>query len=258
MASRTADPEKIKAVVRRIRPVDEITPHAKVLVYGDNGSGKTRFAASAPKCLIVDVTEEGTRSAAGSGSHYLTADTFDDIGQIYWYLRSGKHKFESVAIDTITAMENVALAMVLDEAENRDPTRERRMPDQRSWGRANELVKGMLMAYRNLPMHVIFTAQARDVIDRETEELTARTVDLPAGSRGVAMGMVGILGYLEPREVTVKRGSERKREWRDTLYVGPHETFSTKDRTNNLGKLVLNPTMDKIIQAWNSNSKETE
>jgi len=214
VADRTRpDDAEIEALVKGIRSVDQVSPYCKVLVYGLNGSGKTRLAASAPKCLILDINEQGTRSAAGkgTGAKYRTISNWNQIGAMYWYLKSGNHPYKSVALDTLTAMQEMAMAFVLGEAEERDPTRERSMPDKRSYGRAGQLMKGMMLAYRNLPMHVIFTAQERSIRDEDTEEIVDITVDLPAGSRSTAMGCVGILGRMAPQEITV-RGKDGKRK----------------------------------------------
>lgn len=254
MANRTEPPSaRVAAIKKRIHSVDQHSPFAKCLVFGVNGIGKTRFAASSPKAVIVDINEEGTRSAKGSGARVFEADTWGDIGDIYWYLKAGKHPFESVSLDTLTAMQNMAMSFVLGEAEDRDPTRERSMPDKRSYGRAGELMKGMMLAYRNLPMHVVFTAQERTIRDEDTDEIIDVTVDLPAGSRGTAMGCVGVLGRMTTKEVRARNKKTRKvtKKWVDHLQVGPHEIIRTKDRTGVLPPVLRNPTMGDIIDAWN-------
>lgn len=251
--ARTKPPaEDIKELVARIRSPGG-TPYAKVCVYGVNGSGKTRFAGSSPKVLILDISEEGDRSIKGvRGARVLPITNWVDIGNTYWWLKAGKHPFESVALDTITAMQELALGFVLGEAEERDPTREKQMPDKRTWGRAGQLMKGMLLAYRNLPLHVVFTAQERRIIDQDTEELTELTVDLPNSSRGVAMGCVGVLGRMTPREVRVKSGGKVGKKWLDHLIVGPNELIRTKDRTGALPPVIRKPTMPDLIEAWQS------
>lgn len=252
--TRTQNPEAIREAVKRIRPVNEVDPYVKVLVFGPNGSGKTRFAGTAPNCLIVDINERGTRSIVGTGAQRIEIDRWDDIGHIYWYLKSGKHDFESVAIDTVTAMQGLAMSFVLGEAEERDPSRERGMPDKRSYGRAGELVKGIALAFRNLDMHVIFTAQVRNIYDDVTDEITEQAVDLPAGSRGTVTGCVSVLGFMQPKEVRVRRKDTGKIEskWVDQLILGPDSRYgAVKDRTNRLGPVMRNPTMPDIIEAWN-------
>lgn len=253
MANRTQDPAEIRKVAKRIASVDDLGPYVKALVFGPNGSGKTRFAASAPKCLIIDINEMGTRSAVGTGSKKLEVGSWQDIGHIYWYLKAGNHPFETVAIDTITAMHGLAMAFVLDEKEDRDPSAVKDQPVQRDWGRAGQLVSSMVWAFRNLDMHVVFTAQVRREKDQETGEILDTTVDLPAGCRGSATGAVSVLGYMETREIKSTNPETRKKEirWVDHMIIGPHRDYSClKDRTNQLGPVLRRPTMPKVITAW--------
>lgn len=243
----------MREVAKRIRPVGEIDDHAKILVYGKNGSGKTRLAASAPKVLIIDVTERGTRSAAKvyPKARRFEAQSWNDVGDMYWLLKSGKLPFESVAIDTITALQALAMNFVLDEAEERDPSREKRMPDKRTYGRAGMLISSMLTAFRDLPMHVILTAQERSITEDDSGLIIEYTPDLPASSRGTALGCVGIVGHLSPKEKIVRVNGKRVKKWVDQMFVGPSELYRTKNRAYpNLPDLVLNPTMDQVIEAW--------
>lgn len=240
----------VKRFAAGIKDVSEITEPVKILAYARNGVGKTRFAATAPKVLIIDINEKGTRSAKKiPGTKVRRINTWEDLGFAYWYLRSGDHDFESVAIDTITAMQAICMSMVLGEAEDRDPNRERGMPDKRAYGRTGELMKQMLLAFRNLNMNVIFLAQERVITDDDTGEPLLHTPDLPAGSRGVAMGSVGIIGRLYQREVKPKGAKTTK--WETRMLVGPHEEYDTKDRTGALGRVVRNPNVPDIIRAWN-------
>jgi hypothetical protein len=244
----------IEAIEDQIVSVDQADPFVKILVYGRNGSGKTRFAASAPNCLIIDIHEEGTRSAKGTGAKKFPKKgqiTWDQIGNVYWYLKSGNHNFDSVAIDTVTAMNRLCLRMVMGEAEDRDPNREIGMPDRRAYGRAGELMREQLLAFRNLPMHVIFTAQERVISDEDGDEPALHTPDLPAGSRGIAMGSVSIIGRMFRQEVKIRNKATKEvtSRWEDRMLVGPHEEYDTKDRTNNLGSVVRRPTMADIIAA---------
>lgn len=243
----------IKSIASRIEDADG-GPYVKLLVYGRNGAGKTRLCGSASKCLIADVNEDGTRSVRGTGTKKFPVDRWADIGDIYWYLKEGDHPYECVAIDTLTALNRLCLAMVLGEAEDRDPNREVGAPDRRAYGRAGELMRAQLLAFRNLPMHVIFTAQERVIKDEDTDEPVLHCPDLPAGSRGIAMGAVGIIGRIYSQEVKLRNKATKQvtTEWRDRMLVGPHEEYETKDRTYKLGSVVRNPNMRAIIAAWNS------
>lgn len=246
-------------MAKRIRKVDEFGPYTKMLVYGPNGSGKTRLIAGFPRSVVLDIKEEGTRSAVGLNARVFEAKTWDDIGSFYWYLASGKHPFKSVGIDTLSAMQNLAMAFVLDEKEARDPSAEKRMPDKRSYGRAGELVKGMILAFRDLEMNVIFTAQERSIKDDDTGEVLEYAVDLPAGSRGTATGSVAIVGYMQQREVRVRQKGKVKKVLKPVLTTRPSDQFRfLKDRTNNLGGVLVNPTAAKVLEAWANIDNNTE
>lgn len=256
MAKQVSHTKAVESIGKRIRPVDEISPHAKVLVYGRNKNGKTKFAATAPKVLIIDIDEEGTRSAVGSGAQVVEVSTFDEVAHVYWYLKAGNHGYKSVAIDTITALQNAALRKVLGEAEDRDPTREPSTPDRRTWGRANQLVKGLLLDFRNLPMNVVFLAQERVINDEESDEAALHTVDLPAGSRAVALGCVGIIGRIYLREAKVK--GKKNPQWEARMLVGSHEEYDTGNRVSTLPRIIRNPNMKNIIKEWRANATEGE
>lgn len=251
--SRTQDPAAIKKVIKGIRSVDDLGPYVKVLVFGTNGSGKTRFAASAPNCLIIDINERGTRSATGTGSDVIEVDDWEQLGALYWHLKSGDHPYESVAIDTLTAMQAMAMSFVLKEKETRDPSAERDMPDKRSYGKTGQLMSSMIWAFRNLDMHCVFTAQRRVEKDQDTGEILDVTLDLPGSSRGAAAGAVSVLGFLQAQEAIRRNPETKKRErvWTDTMNVGPDRDYSVlKDRTNQLGPKLVRPTMPKVIKAW--------
>lgn len=254
MATRRRPPTQAEGVKRfkeGIQRVADVQSPVKMLVYSRNGIGKTTVAASFPKCLIIDIDEEGTRSVKHTGAFVRQVRRWEDIGFAYWYLKAGKHPFESVAIDTVTAMQEVCMRMVMNEAEDRDPNREHGMPDKRVYGRAGKLMAAQMLAFRNLPMNVVFLAQERVSVDDDTGEPYWHGPDLPNSSRGALLGCVGVTMRLYKREVKVK--GRKKPLWEVRGLVGPHEEYETKDRTRELPHIVRNPTGAKIIEAWDSN-----
>jgi hypothetical protein len=247
MASRA---QAIKNVKKRIVPVEEAEPHVKVLIYGRNGQGKTRTAAAAPKPLIIDINEHGTRSVKSyKGAEVFQVRRWEDITWAYWMLREGEHEYETVILDTVTAMQNLCMRQVLGEAEDRDPNREPSMPDRRSWGKLGELMKPVFLDFRNLPMHVVFIAQER-AIENEEEAIVEHVPNLSPSIRDVATGSVDIIGRVFQREVRVanKRAKKEEKAWETRMLVGPHDEFVTKDRTGALGRIVRQPSINKIIE----------
>jgi hypothetical protein len=241
----------IALVERRIVGVEEASPYVRIMVYGRNGSGKTRFAASAPNVLIIDINEEGTRSARQfKGAKVFHVKKWEDITYAYWYLKAGNHSFESVALDNLTALGMLCMTQVLKEGEERDPNRDPKLPVQRDWNKVTELMKPVLLNFRNLPMHVVFVAQEREVED-EDGGIVEHVPNLSKANRAVATGAVDIIGRMYQKEVSKvnKRTKREEKRWETRMLVGPHDEYITKDRTNALGRIVREPNMPAVIEA---------
>jgi hypothetical protein len=242
----------IKYVEDHIVDIAEADPYLKILVYGRNGQQKTRFTATAPKILIMDVDEKGTKSARRiKGAKVIKVATWREIVWVYWYMKTQGHKrFESFAIDTITGMQNVCMKRVLKESGDRDPNKDPKTASMREWGKLAQLMKEQLLDFRNLPCHVIFVAQERVIDDEDTESIE-RVPDLSPGSRATATACVDIIGRIYQKEVR-KGGKKKGKEvtvWESRMLVGPHDEYTTKDRTGSLGRIVRNPTVPKFLEA---------
>lgn len=251
MANRGAEIARIK---KRIVPVSEAEEHVKLLLYGRNGQGKTRIACTAPKPLVLDCNEKGTKSVRKYPDvEVLHCKKWADVVFAYWMLREGDHPYESVVVDTLTGMQGLCIKQILKEAEDRDPTKDPKVMNQREWGKLAELMKEQLLNFRNLPLHVVFTAQQRIIDDPDTE---AREIvpDLSPGGRGPATACVEIIGHVYQKEVrgVSKRTKREVSTWETRLLVGPHEEYITKDRTGALPRIMRNPTVLQMIEASNA------
>lgn len=252
MATRTRKRLTPAQIEKRIVPISRADPYVKLMVYGRNGTGKTRFAASAPDVLLIDINEKGTKSARHiKGPKVYRVSHWEDMADIFWYLKAGEHPYKSVAIDTLTQMQSLCMRFVLREEADRDPTKDPSMPGRREWGKMGELMKPLLMSYRNLPMHVIFTAQERTFGDDDEGGIVEHVPDMSPGPRGAAMGAVDVIGRLYQSEVKTKGAKGRSSKWETRMLVGPHAAYVTKDRTGNLGRIVRNPNVPDIIHASN-------
>src|SRR6478735_2771890 len=188
-----------------ILPVEEAEPHLKALLYGHNGAGKTRVAATAPKpLLIVDVNEKGTKSVRTyKGVDVMPVTKWEEFIWTYWFLRSGNHKYKSVVVDNWTSLQNLCIRdVVIKEAEDRDPNRDPKTMSQRDWGKMAEFLKPEILNYRNLPMHVVFIAQMRNGKDRNDESAEDYWVpDMSPGPRAVLLSAGDLIGYIFQKEV---------------------------------------------------------
>ena len=110
----------------------------------------------------------------------------------------------------------------------------------------------MIWAFRNLDMHCIFLAQVRTLTDEDTGAVIDYAVDLPAGARMSATGAVSYLGHMKPvvKKVRDRETQRIKKVWSDTMNFGPDPEYSVlKDRSNQLGPILAQPTVPKIIAA---------
>lgn len=250
----------INRVKKDIVPVSEATPWVKALVYGRSKHGKTRFAASGPKTIVIDINEKGTKSIQSyPGCYVYRVSKWEQFSWVYWYLREGKHDFQTVVIDTLTQAQGLCMKTVLKEAEDRDPNRPPSMPRRQDWGQMGELMKAQILQYRNLEMHVVFVCQERvDKGSDEDEETTNRRVpDLSPSVRGIALAAVELIGRVYQREVrAVKKGSKKEgSKWETRMLVGAHDDYDTGNRLGaKLPRVIRNPTMQMIIDASKENT----
>lgn len=83
----------------------------------------------------------------------------------------------------------------------------------------------------------------------EEAETVERVPDLSPGSRGIAMSCVDIIGRIYQKEVRVVKNKRETKSWQTRMLVGPHDEYTTKDRTGALGRVVAEPTVPKFLQA---------
>lgn len=238
---------RIKEVERRIIDVSEVDPYTRILAFGPNKKGKTRFAATGPHTLVIDVNERGTKSVASyPGVKVFQAANWIDCVYAYWYLKAANHSIETVAIDTVTQMQHVCMKHVLKEAEDRDPNRDPHTPSQREWLKMAELMRPLILNFRNLPMHCVFVVQERSIDNEDGEN--ERVPDLSPGVRGTVMASVDVIGrvFQAQKRVIDKETKKEKKIWVPMMLIGPHDRYPTGNRLG-LPPIMQNPTMQKFI-----------
>lgn len=124
----------------------------KAVVYGASGSGKTHFAATAPKPIFASA-EAGLLSTIGVSDKidYVEIKTMQDLADLRNYLTTKPHKYETVVIDSITEINDIIKSSI-------EATKHRDMQLQ-DWGTLAKKIKNILREFRDMDMHVIFIAQ---------------------------------------------------------------------------------------------------
>ena len=257
--SGSSDEKRLNARVRKqIKPASELDSHFTALLYGRSGSTKTRTASTAPKPLLIDIDEKGTDSVRNDHNPHVYRVTFwDQVNEVFWYLQSGDHDYETAIVDGLTGLQDLCLAFVLGDEASRDASRDPDMPSRQVYGKVGKLMKTQITNYRNLPMNIIFTALDRKRFtgeddDDSDEELSIGPALTPSVA-GAAERSVALIGYLHKRAVVKRRKEGKKikttRVVRTRLIIDdPTEKYMTKDRYHLGGPYIDSPDITNIIQ----------
>jgi len=174
----------------------------KVLIHGKPGTGKTTLATSiaeGKKTLLLDFPGElGTASLMGL-SYEDNIDVFEiqsisQINEVYKYLRGGKHPYDAVVVDSLSA----AQLMFTRAIQGKDSSSMHSFGDVPpkfgfdQWGQMLEHMTELVVFLYNLaqadcprPIDVIMTCQSK----LRSDEVTGQELVVPA-IRGAALDMV--------------------------------------------------------------------
>lgn len=228
--------EAIELATGLIQSVGDVKDYLAMVIYGRGGMGKTTFGASSGlKTIIIDFNERGTLSVKKQPNVFVyRVEYWHQLDWIYWYLKNGKHDYEVVVLDTVSSMATIGMKWVLGDDASRDANRDPLMPDKRSWGKLGELLKTSFMNWRNLPMHVIFTAHERSTTTEDDDTGGTLIETHPALSpapRESLISIVHIVGRLYTRDVTKRlKSGKTKKVTERRLLVGSHPRYVSKMR----------------------------
>jgi GTPase SAR1 family protein len=103
--------------------IEDNVPPLRVVVYGDPGQGKTSFALSFPKPLVVD-TDDGLEgdTVKGKAGEKWNPSQWRDLNDLYFWLKENVEKkgYKTIVIDSLDTL----CDLILIEATNM-PTRGR-------------------------------------------------------------------------------------------------------------------------------------
>jgi hypothetical protein len=136
-----------------------------LLIYADSGVGKTVFAGSDDDVLFVAPEDNGTLSAKrmGSSAQKWKVNDWDDISAAYKWLKSLETiPFNWVVLDSLTEMQDMAMAKILKEGVEMNPGRDPDVPQLQDWQPYFRRVERMIKSFNDLPVNVLYTALQMD------------------------------------------------------------------------------------------------
>lgn len=249
----------------RVRPVDQVDNGLAVTIYGRQGSGKTRYACTFPKPILIVGAENGTGSVKNDkGVQFGELVQGRDLPDACDMAR--EEGFQTVILDTVTAFQMVVLTEVLELDE---------IPEQLSWGIATQQDWGQvanqmkeylrrLLDLRHDNINVVCIAQEKEFDAPENDgDLIIPNVG-PALTKSTAGWLNEASDYLihtfkrqRTRTINTQVGTGKKKKTiKKTvkeegvdfcLRTGPDETFMTKIRVPRgveLPDVIVEPNWD--------------
>jgi hypothetical protein len=105
------------------------------MLYGPPGSGKTRIIGTGPRTLIVRPPTDHTDSIHGGDAQEKVVDDWDQLNDVYEYLRHGGAKdWDWVWLDSISLFQDHGLDDIWDTVVAEKPHRARHGADKGEYG----------------------------------------------------------------------------------------------------------------------------
>lgn len=238
-------------------PVEQLPDVLAVLAYGRSGTGKTTFASTFPKpMLVLDVREKGTDSISNvKGVKVGEIREWSQFEEVYWWLEKGDHDFKTIVIDQLSTLQELAMAQAMKD-NDKDPAKD--SVSKRDFGQAGGLMKAWCMNYRDLidkGIHVVFLAHDRTTTTEEDNSGDER-IDPSVGARlmpSVASfinGAMKIIGNTMIREQFQIVNKRKVRSVEYCMRIGPHAYYTTKTRSPvgvESPDLLVDPTFEKLM-----------
>lgn len=250
----------------RTYPASEFDAADTAILYGPSGSGKTTLAATWPKpLLLVNIKDDGIGSIKKvKGVDVVDVFTYEDLEEVRDALHTGKTKYKTVVLDTITQLQDI---LVQEKIGGKDGFQKRvsfGTLKRGDWGDIAGLVKSLLLDFRNLAgdlgINVIFLAQQRVFNAGEDDDVAGIQPEIGPGVspsiKNSVCASVNIVAntYIDEKlikkEVNGKKKTERRMDY--CLGLGPSAVYTRKvraDREQDVPDHIVDPTYSKLNEA---------
>ena len=226
-------------------------PYINMLIYGESGVGKTTFAGSADAVpdlrpiLFVDI-EGGTFSLQNLGYDVdvVRVSSWNEMQELYNALHEGNHKYQTVVLDSLTEIQKFNMYQVMADLVANKPEADPDIPGMREWGKNIEQIRRFVRAFRDLPMHTIFTAlQKEEKDDRTGVRWTKPSLSGKLASEVAAF--LDIVVYYYQKEVHDDEGNLVNKRF---LLTQKTAQQVAKDRSGRLPIVIEDPNMKAIFE----------
>lgn len=181
------------------------TRKIKAIIFGPQGHGKSHFLGTAvfdprtsPIFILdfeggaMDVLEGLPGGPEGPDWYLIPIRTWDDYNSAFERIEKNEEGAKAVAIDSLSETHIFALMHLLDDKTiRRDDDSLLRQDD---YGKAMVQLRRLTRSFRDLPLHVFYTAQSKQEIEPKEGMITV--VNLSGKLATEIPGMMSVVGYL--------------------------------------------------------------
>lgn len=227
-----------------IHSMADLKAGINILLYGDNGVGKTPLIGSSPRCLILNADPpESVLSAkiAGSNADVWNFRDWSDAEEAHEYLRHEKnHGYEWVWLDSIIGMEFGGLDGIMADLVAAKPHRDRFVPDKHEYLQNFNRLTSWVRDMSSLPINFGMVSHPfRWQSDPDAEEMVWPWVQ-GKGMPAKICGFMNVIGYVRIGKV------KGKDEPQQLLHTSKLPRYYARDRFSALPPTMVNPTIPRI------------
>lgn len=251
------------------RPVEEMKPFFKAMVYGPWGCGKTTLAATAQDhpdmaAVVVINFEGGLLSIVQvKGVLQVTVRNVDQVERIFWKIvnKEGRYaKVRTVVIDSGTELQAVNLQDIALGAWKKNK-KKRESPDeifQQDYGKDTARLKRVFRMFRDGPFHLIVTALSKKVFEPKPKnadkDFQPDLIEVcPAFTSKLGTSIAGFLDHVwymyegEPTEEETKKNPNYKPRYLLTSVRGVYQAKTRGHRFyDKIGQTIKDPNIAKL------------
>lgn len=218
----------------------QVKPSLVMLVYGEGGVGKTTFASTAPKPLIIDC-EGGAKYFGLRGIKVDVAQVknWSDMRDVIDIAKGDK--YDTIVIDPIgelmDKLKRHMFALNDSKLVQKDGS-----PTMAGWGWLKKTMRDYIKVLRDSGKHIIIVAHIEEKSD---EDRMIKRPKIETKLSDDLVTMVDVVGYM----TIVQDEGVAKR----IIIVDPsNDKYTAKDRTGQLGKMI-EPNFTNIVDACQGN-----
>lgn len=224
-----------------------------LIIFSLPKTGKTSALSQLDNCLIVDL-ENGSDYVEG---FVVKASTWQDLQGIAKELCTTEHSFKFVALDTLTALEEISqdLACRLYQRtpmganwQYKNPSDILKLPNGGGYLYTREAMQTIISWFEKSGLNLILVCHVKDkmITDSASEEMTVKAIDLSGKISNILSAKSDAIGY-------AYRNTEENKVY---LNFGANTSIICSARPPHLnGKTVLLSEMDKdgnLITHWDN------